>query len=144
MLLSTLFTTKKIKAQKSHIMNLIKLAKADGILSRQESNLLIQIGERNGISADEVFEMVEVSDDFFYKKPVNDSERFDQLYDLVEMMTIDGVVDAKEMTYTVEVAEKMGIRKSVAWILINRLVDGINANKKKTVLKECASEYLFM
>lgn len=144
MLLSTLFTTKKTKVQKSHIMNLIKLAKADGIISRQESNLLIQIGERNGISAAEVFEMVEVSDDFFYKKPANDSERFDQLFDLVEMMTIDGIVDEKEMAYTVEVAEKMGIRKAVAWILVDRLIDGINSGKKKATLKMYASEYLFM
>jgi len=71
----TLFATKKSKAQKGHIMNLIKLAKADGIISRQESSLLVKIGERNGISEEEVFEMVEVSDEFFYKKPANDSER---------------------------------------------------------------------
>lgn len=140
----TLFATKKSKAQKGHIMNLIKLAKADGIISRQESSLLVKIGERNGISEEEVFEMVEVSDEFFYKKPANDSERFNQLYDLIEMMTIDGIVDDKEMSYTIEIAEKMGIRKAVAWILVNRLVDGIKAGKKRDTLRRYASEYLFM
>ena len=143
-MLLTLFATKKSKAQKGHIMNLIKLAKADGIISRQESGLLVKIGEKNGISEEEVFEMVEVSDDFFYNKPANDTERFNQMYDLVEMMAIDGVVDDKEISYTIEIAEKMGIRKSVAWILVNKLVEGIKAGKKRDTLKRYASEFLFM
>jgi len=59
-------------------------------------------------------------------------------------MTIDGIVDDKEMSYTIEIAEKMGIRKAVAWILVNRLVDGIKAGKKRDTLRRYASEYLFM
>lgn len=140
----TLFATKKTKAHKSHIMNLVHLAKADGKISKSESGLLVKIGERNGVSADEVFEMVDSSDDFFYKKPENDEQRFDQLYDLVEMMRIDGEVSPKEVEYTIEIAEKMGIRKAVAWILVQALVEGQAIGKSKKSLKRNASEYLFI
>jgi len=140
----TLFATKKSKAHKSHIMNLVQLAKADGKISKSESGLLVKIGERNGVSAEEVFEMVDASDDFFYKKPENDEQRFDQLYDLVEMMRIDGEVSPKEVEYTIEIAEKMGIRKAVAWILVQALVEGQAIGKSQKTLKRAASEYLFM
>ncbi|WP_018342984.1 TerB family tellurite resistance protein [Cytophaga aurantiaca] len=140
----TLFATKKTKAHKSHIMNLVQLAKADGKISKSESGLLIKIGERNGVSAEEVFEMVDSSDDFFYKKPTNDEQRFDQLYDLVEMMRIDGEVSPKELTYTTEIAEKMGVRKAVAWILVQSLVDGMALDLSKEELKARAAEYLFI
>lgn len=140
----TLFATKKTKSHKSHIMNLVQLAKADGKISKSESGLLIKIGERNGVSAEEVFEMVDASDDFFYKKPENDEQRFDQLYDLVEMMRIDGEVSSKEVSYTIGIAEKMGIRKAVAWILIQSLVDGQAIGKSRKSLKNKAAEYLFI
>lgn len=140
----TLFATKKTKAHKSHIMNLVQLAKADGKISKSESGLLIKIGERNGVSAEEVFEMVDSSDDFFYKKPENDEQRFDQLYDLVEMMRIDGDVSPKELAYTTEIAEKMGVRKAVAWILVQSLVDGMALELSKEELKAKAAEYLFI
>lgn len=140
----TLFATKKTKAQKNHIMNLVQLAKADGKISKSESGLLIKIGERNGVSAEEVFEMVDSSDDFFYKKPENDEQRFDQLYDLVEMMRIDGEVSPKEVAYTTDIAEKMGVRKAVAWILVQSLVDGMALELPKGELKAKAAEYLFI
>ena len=140
----TLFATKKIKAHKNHIMNLVQLAKVDGKISKSESGLLIKIGERNGVTAEEVFEMVDASDDFFYKRPVNDEQRFDQLYDLVEMMRIDGEVSFKEVTYTTDIAEKMGVRKAVAWILIKSLVDGMALELSKEELKAKAAEYLFI
>ena len=140
----TLFATKKTKAHKSHIMNLVQLAQADGKISKSESGLLIKIGERKGVSAEEVFEMVDASDDFFYKKPENDAQRFDQLYDLVEMMRIDGEVSPKELIYTTDIAEKMGIRKAVAWILVQSLVDGMALELPKEELKAKAAEYLFI
>gem|GEM_PF-765980 len=140
----TLFATKKTKAHKNHIMNLVQLAKADGKISKSESGLLIKIGERNGVSAEEVFEMVDSSDDFFYKKPENDGQRFDQLYDLVEMMRIDGEVSPKELEYTTDIAEKMGVRKAVAWILVQSLVDGMALELPKEELKAKAAEYLFI
>ena len=140
----TLFATKKTKAHKNHIMNLVQLAKADGKISKSESGLLIKIGERNGVSAEEVFEMVDSSDDFFYKKPETDGQRFDQLYDLVEMMRIDGEVSPKELEYTTDIAEKMGVRKAVAWILVQSLVDGMALELPKDELKAKAAEYLFI
>lgn len=140
----TLFETKKTKAHKSHLMNLVQLAKADGKISRSESGLLIKIGERNGISAEEVFEMVDASDDFFYAKPETDEQRFNQLHDLVEMMGIDGEVSEKELTYTTSIAEKMGVRKPIAWLLVQSLVDGMALDLKKEELRERASAYMFI
>ena len=142
--MTTLFATKKSKAHKSHIMNLVQLAKADGKISKTESSLLIKIGERNGVSAQEVFEMVDASSDFFYSKPETDSQRFDQLYDLVEMMRVDGEVRSTEIDYTSSIAEKMGIRKPVAWILVQTLVDGMALDLTREELKAKASEYLFI
>jgi uncharacterized tellurite resistance protein B-like protein len=140
----TLFETKKTKAHKSHIMNLVQLAKADGKISRSESGLLIKIGERNGISAEEVFEMVDASDDFIYAKPETDEQRFNQLHDLVEMMGIDGEVSEKELMYTTSIAEKMGVRKPIAWLLVQSLVDGMALALKREELKERASAYMFI
>lgn len=48
------------------------------------------------MSQPEVLELISDADEFFYKAPVSDADRFDQLYDMVEMMMADGKVEESE------------------------------------------------
>lgn len=140
----SLFTSSKPSVKKNYLLSLIKLAKADGFISDQELELLIKMGKKHGVSQAEVLELISDADEFFYKAPVSDADRFDQLYDMVEMMMADGRVEESEKKYIIDVAEKMGVRPAVAWILITNLMEGIKANTKKKFLRKSAANYLFM
>lgn len=141
----TLFSTPKTTAvKKNYLLSLVKLAKADGFVSDAEFDLLIKIGKRQGMSQAEVIELMEDAEEFFYRVPTTDTERFDQLFDMVELMMVDGRIDEKEKTFITQVAEKMGVRPAVSWILINNLIEGIKAKSKKKSLKASVSNYMFM
>ncbi|MCU0417231.1 MAG: TerB family tellurite resistance protein [Cytophagaceae bacterium] len=141
----TLFSTPKTTAvKKNYLLSLVKLAKADGFVSDAEFDLLIKIGKRQGMSQAEVIELMEDAEEFFYRVPTTDTERFDQLFDMVELMMVDGRIDEKEKTFIIQVAEKMGVRPAVSWILINNLIEGIKAKSKKKSLKASVSNYMFM
>jgi tellurite resistance protein len=49
-----LFETKKTKSLKSHLANLVAIAKSDGDFSVAEKRLIFDIGVKNGLSTDEV------------------------------------------------------------------------------------------
>lgn len=118
-----LFETKKTKNLKSHLANLVAIANSDGEFSVAEKRLIFDIGVKNGLSIDEVKKIIKSdSKSIEFKVPDNDSDRFDELYDLVSMMLADGVCSEDEMSNCIELAEKLGFRKAITGVLVRRIV----------------------
>ena len=84
------FQNEQAKKIKSHLLNLAALAKADGHIDAREMNFIIAVGKKNGISSSEVQDLVTGAKGASNDLPTNDSERFDQIFDLVDMMLADG------------------------------------------------------
>lgn len=118
-----LFETKKTKNLKSHLANLVAIANSDGEFSVAEKRLIFDIGVKNGLSIDEVKKIIKSdSKSIEFKVPDNDSDRFDELYDLVSMMLADGICSEDEMSNCIELAEKLGFRKAITGVLVRRIV----------------------
>ena len=130
---------KKTKGMKSHIANLVAIAKSDGNFSVAEKKLIYQIGERNGISREKVKEIIRTEEsEIKFKVPKNDLDRFNKVYELVEMWHAEDKAE-KEMDICVEIAEKLGFRKAIVGVLVNKLQHGIVAGKTQEELQnECA------
>ncbi|UOQ77621.1 TerB family tellurite resistance protein [Hymenobacter sp. 5516J-16] len=119
------FENEQTKKVKSHIMNLVALAKADGHIDEREMSFIVAVGKKNGMRADEVRSIVGNASAVRLIIPENDSERFDQIFDLVDMMLADGVVDDTEMDFCVDMAEKLGFRKDIVAVLVRKISQGV-------------------
>lgn len=138
----SLFESEETKRLKSHIINLGALAKIDGHLDALEMEHIIAIGQRKGMKAQEVQALLADSSRVKLTLPNNDLDRFDQIYDLVEMMLADGIVDEKEMDFCIDMATKMGFRKAVVGVLVKKITNGVKDGLSRDDIKNEALSFL--
>lgn len=138
----SIFESEETKRLKSHIINLGTLAKADGHMDAAEMEHIISIGERKGMRPQEVRSLLANCHDAKQTLPDNDLDRFDQIYDLVEMMLADGIVDDSEMDFCIDIASKMGFRKSVVGVLIKKITTGVKDGLDREEIKSQTIDFL--
>jgi len=138
----SLFESEETKRLKSHIINLGALAKIDGHLDAAEMEHIISIGKRKGMKPQDVRELLADNGNIKLTMPNNDVDRFDQIYDLVEMMLADGIVDDSEMEFCLDLATKMGFRKSVVGVLVKRITTGVKDGLDRDAIKQDALNVL--
>ncbi|RDC64176.1 TerB family tellurite resistance protein [Adhaeribacter pallidiroseus] len=136
------FESEQIKRIKSHILNLGALAKIDGHVDSAEMNYIIAIGKKNGLKQEEVRSLLANANAVKFEMPANDSERFDQIYDLVEMMLADGIVDDNEMDFCVEMAEKLGFKKAIVGVLVRNISLGVKDGQSREHIKQESQAFL--
>jgi len=139
-----LFESKKKKQVKNHIKNLVSLSSADGNIDESEKEILIRIGTKKGLNRNEIQKIIDNPGNVDFLPASTDEERFEQIYDLVELMLADGVAEDNELHFCVEMAEKLGFRKAVVSVLIRKitlsLLEGLD---KETIKKEVRAFLVF-
>lgn len=142
MFMLTLFDTKKTKVQKSHLRNLAALAKADGQISQSELAFIYKIGAKQGFKEFEVANLIGETNPQSATLPTNDSDRFNQIFDLVQLMAADGVIEDSEMDFCISMAEKLGFRKAIVGILVRKISIGLNSGLDKQTIKAESEAFL--
>ncbi|MCR6641051.1 MAG: TerB family tellurite resistance protein [Sporocytophaga sp.] len=138
----SLFESNKDKKFKKHLRNLIFLAKVDGKLNEVERDLIFRIGLKYGLKDYFIAELIEEVPDFDFRLPASDYERFDQIYDLVQLMVSDGVVDDHELDFCVDMAERLGFRKAVVGVLVRKISQGVSNGQNKDMIRREAEAFL--
>ncbi|GAL86466.1 hypothetical protein MYP_3695 [Sporocytophaga myxococcoides] len=138
----SLFESKKDKKFKKHLRNLVFLAKVDGKLNEVERDLIFKIGLKYGLKDYFIAELIEEVPDFDFRLPASDYERFDQIYDLVQLMVSDGVVDDHELDFCVDMAERLGFRKAVVGVLVRKISQGVSNGQNKELIRKEAEAFL--
>jgi len=136
------FENEQAKKIKGHLFNLAALAKADGHVDDREMNFIITIGKKNGVSASEVRKIISGNATHNSDLPHTDSERFDQIFDLVDMMLADGVVDQTELDFCVDMAEKLGFRKNIVGVLVRKISQGVKDAVPRDRIKDESLNFL--
>jgi uncharacterized membrane protein YebE (DUF533 family) len=136
------FESEQAKKIKGHLSNLAALAKADGHIDAREMSFIKAVGKKNGISEADVEALVSGAKGTSNHIPTNDSERFDQIFDLVDMMLADGVVDETEMDFCIMMAEKLGFRKAIVGVLVRKISLGVKDGLPKARIKEESESFL--
>lgn len=135
------FESEETKRVKSHIANLGALAKVDGHLDSTEINFIVAIGQKHGLKANEVRELISSTQASDTQLPTNDSERFDQIYDLVDMMLADGIVDESEMEFCINMAARLGFKKSIVGVLVRKISMGVKDGQTREAIKQEAQSF---
>ncbi len=137
-----IFENEQAKKIKGHLCNLAALAKADGHVDDREMNFIITVGKKNGVSPGDVRKLVAGDTRCLADLPANDSERFDQIFDLVDMMLADGIVDETEMDFCIMMAEKLGFRKAIVGVLVRKISQGVKDAVPRERIKEESLAFL--
>jgi uncharacterized tellurite resistance protein B-like protein len=114
---------------KSHMRNLIEIAAADGRLGTEEQRLLEFAAVRNNISKEQLKEIQANTVNVRFKVPGSQRDKFNQLYDLVHMMTVDKNIHAEELRLCEIFAIKFGYRKET----VREMIELIRQNIEKWI-----------
>lgn len=93
--------------------NLVLIAAADRILEKDESELLLSIGNRLGLTSDQVMPMADNLGVLTFVIPEDGLQKTLELQTLVQMMTQDGEIHDKEYALCLEYANRVGLGKAV-------------------------------
>ena len=111
----------KIKEPHYFINILIQLAKIDGIISQEEIDMIMRLGKLNDLSDEEINLLFDRMDDTKNVVNLSDDEKFNMLYNLVQMMKVDGILFPEEMEFCAKISQNMGYTKQALYFLITNI-----------------------
>ncbi len=136
------FESKEKKVVKSHMRHLVRLANADGVLHKNEVKFIKKIALANGLSEREINNIIERPTDVEIVIPESRDEKFYQIFDLVQLMMKDGEVNDAEMEFCMEVANRLGFKRVIVGVLLEKISRGINGGLTREELKDEAAPFI--
>jgi len=121
--LQELFESFDKRKRKSHFKNLLAVAMSDGKLDNIEFDYIMTLAEKCYMSQEEVQRVIDFPEQISFYAPKTNKERFDQIYDLVCVMLIDGKIDERERSLCKMFAIKLGFRTAIVDKLIIDIID---------------------
>lgn len=104
--------------------NLVLIAAADGQLSDNEGDFLLQLGNKLGLTAAEVMPIADNLGVLSFIVPAEGIQRTLELQTLVQMMLQDGNIDAREYGLCQEYANRIGYSKAILDDMVSQLAGG--------------------
>ena len=108
-----------------YFIHLVRIAKADDIVSSPELELLHRMGKMMGFADTEIDQMIESTAKSDYLPPYELSRRFEQVYGMIKMALSDGIIDKNEMRFATNFAIKSGFPENEIPKLLLLLISGI-------------------
>lgn len=128
--------------KKAELNVLINLATSDKNVADRESKLIHLIGQANGISKEDINQMLK------NPKPIHDSssltpdEKFEHLYFLIQLMKMDGQVFRSEVVFCEQMAEKLGYKKAVVGEISQHVYSDPFITADRDMIKKKAEKFL--
>ena len=113
-----------IQKKLAFFQNLVLLAAADGELSQEESDFLLQIGNKLGLTPEQVAPIADNIGVLSFIVPAEGLQRTLELQTLVQMMLQDGQIDAREYVLCMEYANRIGYGKAILDDMVSQLAGG--------------------
>lgn len=126
---------------KSQLSTLIQLAKIDGEFAGEEKSLIMMIGKANGLDEKGIMDLVQNPEPLPSLSTMTDDDRFEYLYNIVQLMKIDSQVYLSEIKYCEELAEKLGYKKAVISKLSSKVFSDPSITSNREALKREVKKY---
>ena len=109
---------------KTHLSALIQLASADEDFATKEKDLIYLIGKANGVKKEDIDELMANPVEMDSVSTLSDDEKFELLYNVVQLMKIDNEIFLSEIRFCEDIATKLGFsRKVIAELSANIYAD---------------------
>lgn len=126
---------------RSQLSMLIKLANIDNDFADDEKNMIYMVGKANGVPEEEIDNLLDNPEPLPPIIEMSDDEKFEYLYNVVQLMKIDKEIYLSEIKYCEEVAEKLGFRKAVIAELSSKIYSDPSITSNKESLKKAVLKY---
>ncbi len=121
---------------------LVQLAKVDGVVVQDEIDLIKSIGEAHGLTSSEISGCFDNPSDEGDLSHLTDDEKYDYIYNVVQLMKIDGRLYKEEIGFCAKVASKLGYDESVLLELMLKIYSDPDITTDKESLKAAIQKYL--
>lgn len=121
---------------------LVQLARIDGVVVREEIDLIKQIGKANGLSNEEISEAFDDPSMIEGLESIDDDTKYDYIYNIVQLMKIDGRIYKEEIHFCAKMASKLGYDESVLRELMVKIYSDPHITTDKASLKAKIQTYL--
>jgi uncharacterized membrane protein YebE (DUF533 family) len=128
--------------KKAELNVLINLAASDSRIEEKESKLIHMVGKANGLTAEEVQELINKPKPIGDLNAMTNDEKFEHLYYLIQMMKMDGQVFRSEIIFCESIAEKLGYKKSVVGELSQHIYSDPSITADRNMLRQKAEKYI--
>lgn len=108
-----------------YIIQLIRIAKMDKFICEKEMDFLHQEGLNNGFTIPEINSLIETKGTTNYIAPNEVFKFFKQIYGIIQIALIDGIIDNKDMQLIKNFAFNLGFKEGEIPNLILLLISGI-------------------
>jgi uncharacterized tellurite resistance protein B-like protein len=122
------------RVSKEHFTHLIQVAKIDGKISQSEMDLLHQQGKKFGLTDPEVDILIKSDFQQHYDPPYSLQDKFDQLYNIAEMVLSDEEISDSEKRLVKRYAIAAGFQDKHIDGLIDLIIKGIMTNQTEDSL----------
>ncbi len=125
---------------KAHLQVLLKLALVDENFDDQERDMIRMIAAANGVPKQEIEEMISKALKNKIDEPVvlptlSDDEKFEYLYNIVQLMKIDSKIYLSEINFCEDMAVRLGFNKKVIGRLSRQIFSDPSITSDKERLK---------
>ena len=121
---------------------LVSLAQIDGYVAEREQNYIRNIGLANNIDSSEIDLLFERSHQLVVPQDLNDEERFNFLFSLVQLMKIDERMYKEEMMFCSKIAANLGYDQQVMFELLLNVKTTTMTDEEIAELKKLVQGYL--
>lgn len=122
---------------KSHFLNLYSLALADNEVDTSELEVLFQIGNEHGVSKEEIEKLLLNPELVTTSIPADTLTKVQHLYDFVQIILADGVVDDREKAALKKFCENFGFEEQhIPKIMEFLIEEGIKGTKKEEIIQQ--------
>jgi uncharacterized tellurite resistance protein B-like protein len=122
------------RLNREHFIHLIQVSQIDGKISQSEMELLHKQGKKFGLTDPEIDILIKSEFQHHYDPPYNLHHKFDQLYNIVEMILSDKEVTESEKRAVKRYAIAAGFKDKHIDRLIDLLLKGIMNNQTEDSL----------
>ncbi len=127
---------------RSHINILVQLARIDGVVVQEEIDLITQIANGFGMTSEEISACFEDPDDIGDLTKLPNDEKYEHIYNMVQLMKIDGRLYKEEIQYCAKMATKLGYDEEVLTELMLKIYSDPHITTDKQSLKSAIQKYL--
>ena len=128
--------------KKAELNVLINLAASDRNVADRESKLIHMIGKANGISTEDINQMLKNPRPIDNMNTLTNDEKFTHLYYLIQLMKMDGQVFRSEIVFCEQIAEKLGYKKAVVGEISQHVYSDPSITADRDMIKKKAEKYL--
>ena len=121
---------------------LISLAQIDGTVAPRERNYIINIGRANNFYPDQVVPLFDQRHNLIIPEDLNDDQKFDYLFSLVQLMKIDERMYREEIMFCSKIAATLGYDQQVMFELLLHVKSAAMTEEEMTELKRLVQNYL--